>query len=62
MTKAHPKFQGLSRMQMRDIYHALTSGGKTPRQLAIKYGVTERTVMAARREVRRSLRSRAVAA
>lgn len=58
MTKAHPNFQGLSRMQIRDIYHALTTGGKTPRQLARKYGVTENTVMDARRSVARNLQSR----
>lgn len=51
MTKAHPNFQGLSRMQMRDIYHALDIGDKTVRQLAIHYGVTGRTVLNARKIV-----------
>lgn len=55
MTKAHKDFQGLTRGQMRDISHALAAG-KTKRQLAIKYGVTENTVIAAKREVAKMLR------
>ena len=55
MTKAHKNFQGLTRGQMRDIAHSLAAG-KTKRQLAIKYGVTENTVIAAKREVAKMLR------
>jgi len=42
MTKASGKYEGLSRGQMRDISRST----KTKRQLAIKYGVRETTIVA----------------
>lgn len=53
MTKASTKFGGLTRTQMRTIFHSTA----TKRQLAIKYGVTERTILAVKRDVRRSIRN-----
>jgi hypothetical protein len=49
MTKPNPKFGNLTAGQVRDIYR--NAAGLTMRQMAIKYGVPEATIVAARREI-----------
>jgi hypothetical protein len=48
MTKGNPEFGFLTANQVRDIW--FNKGGLTIRQMAIKYGVTEKVIKAARRE------------
>lgn len=48
-SKSHPQFEHLTTNQLRNIEREF-EGGKTHRQLAIKYGVKEHTIrLAARR-------------
>jgi hypothetical protein len=51
MTKGNPEFGHLTANQVRDIY--LNRAGLTLRQMARKYGVTERVIKAARLEQHR---------
>jgi len=51
MTKGNPRFMNLTANQVRDIY--LNRSGLTLRQMARKYGVTERIINAARLEQHR---------
>ena len=48
MSKSHARHGGLSQDQIRDIY--TNKGGKTIRQMAIHYGVSEQVINAVRRE------------
>ncbi|UOW92945.1 helix-turn-helix DNA binding domain protein [Mycobacterium phage Leopard] len=57
MTAANSRFEGLTASHVRDIYR--NKAGRTIRQMAIHYGVSEQTIREARRyQARRANPSR----